>query len=141
VGYDEQQNIGFYGSYRANRQGIRLANYLVQHLAARGASPALIDAKAVDLPMFDQRYMDYPPGEAPVNLEELAESIRRADAFVFVADEYNWSIQPGLENLTDHLLAEWAWRPGAIASYSAGRFSGVRSGLARHGTLSEWARS
>ena len=29
------------------------------------------------------------------------------------------------------------WRPAAIASYSAGRFSGVRSGAAWHGILSE----
>ena len=46
-------------------------------------------------------------------------------------------VQPGLKNLTDHFLEEWFWRPAAIASYSAGRFSGVRAGLAWHGTLSE----
>ena len=39
--------------------------------------------------------------------------------------------------LTDHFLEEWFWRPAAIASYSAGRFSGVRAALAWHGTLSE----
>src|SRR3546814_8557362 len=46
-------------------------------------------------------------------------------------------MQPGLKNLTDHFLEEWFWRPAAIASYSAGRFSGVRSGIAWHSTLSE----
>ena len=29
----------FYGSYRRDRQGIRLADYLVQAFAARGAEP------------------------------------------------------------------------------------------------------
>jgi NAD(P)H-dependent FMN reductase len=42
-----------------------------------------------------------------------------------------------LKNLTDHFLEEWFWRPAAIASYSAGRFSGARAALAWHGTLSE----
>lgn len=127
----------FYGSYRSNRLGIRLAEYLVREFARLGASPELIDAQAIGLPMLDMWYGDYPPGTAPAVLEELASKIRAADAFVFVAGEYNWGIQPGLKNLTDHFLAEWNWRPAAIASYSAGRFAGVRSGLAWHGTLSE----
>jgi NAD(P)H-dependent FMN reductase len=42
-----------------------------------------------------------------------------------------------LKNLTDHFLEEWFWRPAAIASYSAGRIAGARSGLLWHGTLSE----
>ena len=67
----------------------------------------------------------------------LAEKIRLADAFVFVTGEYNWGVQPGLKNLTDHFLEEWYWRPATIASYSAGRFAGVRAGLAWHGILSE----
>jgi NAD(P)H-dependent FMN reductase len=46
-------------------------------------------------------------------------------------------MQPGLKNLTDHFLEEWFWRPAAIASYSAGRIAGARSGLLWHGTLSE----
>jgi NAD(P)H-dependent FMN reductase len=56
---------------------------------------------------------------------------------VFVTGEYNWGMQPGLKNLTDHFLEEWFWRPATIASYSAGRFSGARAATAWHGTLSE----
>src|SRR3981081_4224440 len=74
---------------------------------------------------------------APAAVEQRAQKIRAADGFVFVAGEYNWGIQPGLKNLTDHFLEEWFWRPAAIASYSAGRFSGVRAATAWHGTLSE----
>jgi NAD(P)H-dependent FMN reductase len=127
----------FYGSYRADRQGIKLARFLVQAFAARGADVELIDAKAVDLPMLDRMYKEYPPGTAPENLETLAGKIRTADAFVFVTGEYNWGVQPGLKNLTDHFLEEWFWRPAAIASYSAGRLAGVRAGTAWHGILSE----
>ncbi|MEG8013549.1 NADPH-dependent FMN reductase [Sphingomonas sp. 22R3R2A-7] len=126
-----------YGSYRSDRQGIRLAEWLVRAFAERGASAELIDAKAVDLPMLDRMYKEYPSGEAPPALEALAEKIRTANAFVFVTGEYNWGVQPGLKNLTDHFLEEWYWRPAAIVSYSAGRFAGARAGLAWHGVLSE----
>jgi NAD(P)H-dependent FMN reductase len=82
-------------------------------------------------------YKEYPPGTAPPAMEALAAKIRAADAFVFVTGEYNWGVQPGLKNLTDHFLEEWFWRPAAIVSYSGGRLSGVRSGALWHQTLSE----
>ena len=127
----------FYGSYRSDRMGIRLADYIVAGLKARGGDVELIDAKAVGLPLLDRMYKEHAPGSAPPALEKLASQIRDADAFVFVAGEYNWGVQPGLKNLTDHFLEEWFWRPAAIASYSAGRIAGARSGLLWHGTLSE----
>ena len=127
----------FYGSYRSDRLGIRLADYLVAGLRARGADAALIDAKAVGLPMLDRMYKEYAPGTAPATLETLAATIRTADAFVFVTGEYNWGMQPGLKNLTDHFLEEWFWRPAGIASYSAGRLAGARANFIWHGTLSE----
>lgn len=127
----------FYGSYRADRMGIRLAQFIVAGLKARGAEPELIDAQAVGLPMLDRMYKEHPKGGAPAAMEALAGKIRAADAFVFVTGEYNWGVQPGLKNLTDHFLEEWFWRPAAIASYSAGRFSGVRAGTAWHPILSE----
>lgn len=127
----------FYGSYRADRMGIRLADYLVRGLCKRGAAAELVDAKAVDLPMLDRMYKEYPAGSAPAPMEVLAAKIRNADAFIFVTGEYNWGPQPGLKNLTDHFLEEWYWRPAAIASYSAGRFSGVRAGTIWHSVLSE----
>ena len=131
------QILVFYGTYRSGRMGIRLAEFVVERLRRRGDAVELIDAKAVNLPMLDKMYKEYPPGEAPAQLEGLASKIRGADGFVFVTGEYNWGVQPGLKNLTDHFLEEWFWRPAAIASYSAGRLSGARAATAWHGTLSE----
>jgi NAD(P)H-dependent FMN reductase len=127
----------FYGSYRRDRMGIRLAEFIVSGLSARGAEAELIDAREVALPMLDRMYKEYQPGSAPQALEGLAGKIKAADAFVFVTGEYNWGVQPGLKNLTDHFLEEWFWRPAAIASYSAGRIAGARAALAWRGTLSE----
>jgi NAD(P)H-dependent FMN reductase len=126
-----------YGSYRSERKGIRLADFVVASLRARGESPELLDAKLVGLPMLDRMYKEYAKGEAPVAMEAVATKIRAADAFIFVVGEYNWGIQPGLKNLTDHFLEEWFWRPAAIVSYSGGRLSGARSNFLWHGTLSE----
>src|ERR1700694_2221686 len=112
----------FYGSYRSDRMGIRLARFVVEGLRSRGDDVELIDAKAVGLPMLDRMYKEHPKGTAPAALEKLAGQIRGADGFVFIAGEYNWGIQPGLKNLTDHFLEEWFWR---------------RAAPAWHGTLSE----
>jgi NAD(P)H-dependent FMN reductase len=127
----------FYGSYRSDRMGIRLAHFVVEGFRARGDDVELIDAREVNLPMLDRMYKEHKKGEAPAVLETLAGKIRDADGFVFITGEYNWGMQPGLKNLTDHFLEEWFWRPAAIASYSAGRFAGARAAIAWHGTLSE----
>ena len=127
----------FYGSYRSDRMGIRLANYVLEGFRARGDDVEFIDAKVVGLPMLDRMYKEYPKGSAPAAMEKLAAQIRSADGFIFIAGEYNWGVQPGLKNLTDHFLEEWFWRPAAIASYSGGRLSGAHAATAWHGTLSE----
>ena len=127
----------FYGSYRSDRMGIRLAQFVIEGFRARGDEVELIDAKAIGLPMLDRMYKEYPKGQAPAALETLAGKIRNADGFVFITGEYNWGMQPGLKNLTDHFLEEWFWRPAAIASYSAGRLSGPHAATAWHGTLCE----
>ncbi|MGV3731447.1 MAG: NADPH-dependent FMN reductase [Sphingopyxis sp.] len=126
-----------YGSYRRDRQGIKLANWLVDAIGARGDTAELIDAKTVGLPMLDRMFKEYPKGEAPPAMAELGDKIRAADGFVFVTGEYNWGPQPGLKNLTDHFLEEWFWRPAAIACYSAGPFAGVRAMMGWRDTLGE----
>ncbi|MGH8202562.1 MAG: NADPH-dependent FMN reductase [Steroidobacteraceae bacterium] len=127
----------FYGSYRSDRRGIRLADYLVRGLRSRGNDVELIDAREIGLPMLDRMFKEYAPGTAPEAMTRLAAKIRLADAFLFVVGEYNWGVQPGLKNLTDHYLEEWFWRPAAIANYSGGRLSGTRSSFAWHNILAE----
>ena len=127
----------FYGSYRSDRIGIRLAKFVVDGFAARGDTVELIDAKEVGLPIIDRMYKEHPKGQAPAALAALAQKIKAADAFVFVTGEYNWGVQPGLKNLTDHFLEEWFWRPAAIASYSPGRLGGARVNSTWHAILAE----
>jgi NAD(P)H-dependent FMN reductase len=127
----------FYGSYREPRFGIRLAKYATSRLCRREINAELIDAREVGLPMLSRMYKEYPKGTAPEAMETLAQKIRSADGFVFVSGEYNWGIQPGLKNLTDHFLEEWFWRPAAIVSYSFQRTGGARANYSWHGILNE----
>ena len=47
----------------------------------------LIYAKAVNLPMLERMFKEYPPGKAPESLQQLASKIRDADGFVLVAGD------------------------------------------------------
>ena len=125
------------GSVRRDRQGIKAARYILDKLAARGHEPVLVDPCEKELPLLDRMYKEFPKGEAPPLLEELADLFRRADGFVIVSAEYNQSVPPALKNLLDHFLEEYFWRPSAIVSYSAGRFGGVRAAVALRTILAE----
>lgn len=60
------------GSVRRDRQGIKAARYIIDKLAARGHEPVLVDPCEKVLPLLDRMYKEYPKGEAPPLLEELA---------------------------------------------------------------------
>jgi NAD(P)H-dependent FMN reductase len=110
----------FYGSVRAERQGIKYARFLNAQLSARGHQVSFVDPLEYRLPLLDKMHKEYPPGAAPDPLPKLADILRSADGFMIVSGEYNHSIPPALKNLLDHFLEEWFWRPSAIACYSAG---------------------
>jgi NAD(P)H-dependent FMN reductase len=80
-------------------------------------------------PLLDKMYKEYPKGEAPEQLEAVADFIRQADGFLVISGEYNHGIPPALKNMLGHYLEEWFWRPSAIACYSAGAFGGVRAAM------------
>ncbi len=126
-----------YGSVRGARQGIKLARFLVHQVEARGHAAHLLDPLELRLPLLDRMYKEYPDGDAPAPLEEIAARLRRADGFIIVSGEYNHGIPAALKNLLDHFLEEWFWRPSAIACYSAGMFGGVRAAMQLRATLAE----
>ena len=125
------------GSVRRDRMGIRAAHLIVQALTERGHTPVLVDPMVVRLPLLDRMYKEHAKGEAPPELERLAELYRRADGFVVVSAEYNNSIPPALSNLLDYFLEEYFWRPSAIVCYSAGQFGGVRAAMQLRMMLAE----
>jgi NAD(P)H-dependent FMN reductase len=126
-----------YGSVRSARQGIKAARFIVEECRKRGHNATLIDPAEVRLPLLDRMYKEYSAGEAPENLERLANQIRGADAFIIVSGEYNHSIPPALSNLLDHFLEDYFWRPSAIVCYSGGAFGGVRAAMQLRAMLCE----
>ena len=126
-----------FGSVRTRRRGDAAVRYVEKRLRARGHRTTLLDARDLELPLLDRMYKEFPAGEAPENLQRMAEVLVPADAFVIVSGEYNHAPPPGLTNMLDHFLEEWFWRPSAIVSYSAGVFGGVRAAMQLRAILCE----
>jgi NAD(P)H-dependent FMN reductase len=129
------------GSVRAERQGLRVARFLIERLEARGIEAPLVDPAALGLPLLDRMYKEYAPGTAPPALEDLAALYRRSDAFVVVSAEYNHSIPPALSNTLAYFLEEYFWRPSAICCYSAGQYGGVRAAMQLRAMMAELGAS
>ncbi len=126
-----------FGSVRAERQGIKAARYVVKAIERRGWEAMLIDPLEYRLPLLDRMYKEFPRGQAPAVMEQLAEIYRRADGFAIVSGEYNHGIPPALKNLLDHFLEEYFWRPAGIICYSGGYFGGVRAAMQLRMSLAE----
>lgn len=125
------------GSVRRDRAGTRLTRYLERQISARGIKAVLLDPMVLNLPLLDRMYKEYPRGEAPNDMETAAGFIRSADGVIVVSAEYNHGIPPALKNTLDHFLEEWFHKPAGIATYSAGRFGGVRAAMQLRMTLAE----
>lgn len=126
-----------YGSVRPARKGILAANYIKKQVEARGHKVHFIDPMEHKLPLLEKMYKEYDEGQAPDYLESIATMLKEADGFIIVTGEYNHSIPPALKNLLDHFQKEYFFKPSAIASYSAGRFGGVRAAVHVRAILGE----
>jgi NAD(P)H-dependent FMN reductase len=125
------------GSVRRDRMGARAAQLVARELEERGHEVHLVDPLDLQLPLLDRMYKEHAAGEAPANLEKLAQLYRSVDGFLVVSAEYNHGIPPALKNLLDHFLEEYFWRPSGIVCYSAGGFGGVRAAMQLRMTLAE----
>lgn len=126
-----------YGSVRSDRQGIKAAKYLFKKLNERGHTVHFIDPLHYNLPLLDKMYKEFHEGKAPENMEEIAGKLRESDGFLLVTGEYNHGVPPALKNLLDHFQTEYFFKPSAIASYSAGRYGGVRAAVQLRSILGE----
>ena len=129
--------VVFYGSARSARQGIKAARFICQQCEARGHQVTLIEPGSHPLPLLDRMYKEYADGEAPELLQQIADAVSAADAFVVVSGEYNHTVPPGLSNLMDHFLEQYFFKPSGIVSYSAGPFGGVRAAMTLRAMLGE----
>ena len=117
----------FIVSTRKGRKGEAVARWFETRAREHGGFEIeLVDLAAVNLPLFDEpehpRFQRY----QHEHTKRWSEQIARADAFVFVTPEYNYSAPPSLINALDYLLHEWAYKPVGFVSYG-GVSGGTRS--------------
>lgn len=80
----------------------------------------------------------YGKGEAPAPMEEMARTIKEADAYVIVTAEYNHSVPPGLLSLLGHFGgSNYAYKPCGIVTYSPGPWGGMRAAMSLRPVLAE----
>lgn len=112
-------------STRPGRVGPAVAAWIYERAVEHGGFDVeLVDLAEVNLPMFDEpkhpRFGDY----THAHTKAWSAIVARADAFVFVSPEYNYSLPPSLLNAIDFLHREWAYKPAGFVSYG-----GVSGGL------------
>jgi chromate reductase, NAD(P)H dehydrogenase (quinone) len=108
----------FVGSLRAGSLNRKLAGALVR-LAAPGLALEIVEIG--DLPLYNQD-LDHAP---PAPWSRLRDTVRAADAVLFVTPEYNRSVPGALKNAIDVASRPyghnaWNGKPGAIVSASPG---------------------
>ena len=116
----------FLGSVRRQRQGHKVAAWVVDRLKQRGHEVHLIDPLQHPdlLSLIDQ--FKTKPDPSP-DFQQVASWIKEADGYVAVTPEYNHGYSGTLKCALDCFLEEYYFKPFAIVSYSAGSMGGIRA--------------
>ena len=112
------------GSIRRNRESAKVAQYAVDWLSRLdGVRTELLDLKALDLPMMEERlrFRD----DAPAGVLELSAKVDQADAIVIVTPEYSGGYPGVLKNALDYLKPEFRRKPFGIITVSAAETGGI----------------
>lgn len=118
--------------------GRRVALWVESALQQRGHAVETIDPVETPLPLLVKPHFAYAQGKAPKTLEDMAEKLRKADAYVCVTPEYNHAPSPALLNTLNHFGSSvFSFKPSAIVSYSAGQWGGTRAAAGLRPILSE----
>ena len=111
-------------STRRDRQSIKVARFVLARLRQRpGVATELLDLLEYNFPIMEERL--HHRDDPPPRLQEFADKIGRADAFIIVTPEYNNGYPGVLKNALDYLLPEYERKPVGIATVSAGGHGGI----------------
>ncbi len=103
---------------RPGRHGPAVATWFLEH-ARRHAKfdIELVDLAEVNLPLLDEpnhpRFQRY----ENEHTKRWSAIVARADAFVFVTPEYDFSPPASLVNALQYLFVEWNYKPASFVSY------------------------
>ncbi len=114
-------------STRPGRAGKPIADWFEGVARAHGKfNVELVDLLEVNLPVFNEASHPRLGKYEHEHTKAWSATVKRADAFVLVTPEYNFSTPPALLNALDYLSAEWAYKPAGFVSYG-GVSGGLRS--------------
>lgn len=115
-------------STREGRKGPLIAEWFEQEARDHGKfALESIDLQAVNLPMMNEPEHPRMRRYHHEHTRQWSATVDRADAFVFVIPEYNFSAPPSFVNAMDYLVHEWGYKPVGFVSY--GGISGGTRGV------------
>lgn len=121
------------GSTRPGRVGLPVGTWVADRARAHGAFDARVaDLAELALPLFDEPHHPRLQRYEHAHTKRWSALVGAADAFAFVAPEYNHGIAAPLKNALDYLAVEWRRKPAGIVSYG-----GVSAGLRAVGQLKQ----
>ncbi|OWA54898.1 hypothetical protein BV898_19289, partial [Hypsibius exemplaris] len=132
--------ILFLGTVRQPRNADRVLKFIQPALEARNITVTVFDPLELHLDEVIKpiQYYNKSAETIPQSLLDLQTRIKAADGFVVVTAEYHGSIAPGLLNVMNQFPPNaYVFRPGAIFSYSKGRFGGIRAAMQLRSYLSD----
>jgi NAD(P)H-dependent FMN reductase len=115
-------------STRDGRQGPAVADWLLAQARAHGTFRVEpVDLAEMNLPLFDEPTHPRLAQYEHAHTKAWSAIVSRADAFVFVTPEYDFSAPASLVNALQYLVREWAYKPVGFVSY--GGVSGGTRGV------------
>ena len=115
-------------STRQGRQGAPVGIWFLECARTHGKfNVELVDLADVNLPLFDEPKHPASGQYEHEHTKAWSAIVSRADAFVFVTPEYDYSAPASLINAVQYLHKEWAYKPVGFASY--GGVSGGARGV------------
>jgi FMN reductase len=94
--------LGVAGSTRGQSYSTRALKIVLEHAKKQGAEVRLLELGKAALPLYN------PNAEASKEVEQAAEHVAWADAFVLATPDYHGSMSGGLKNFLDYFYEEFA---------------------------------
>ncbi|HUG95975.1 MAG TPA: NAD(P)H-dependent oxidoreductase [Nitrososphaera sp.] len=100
--------LGVAGSTRKGSYSARALAIALEHVKKQGAEVRMLELNKTVLPLYD------PNAPASKELEQAAEAVAWADAFILASPDYHGSMSGALKNFLDHFYEEFG---GKIFGY------------------------
>lgn len=113
------------GSTRPGRAGPTIAKWVANAAHAQGTFEVeLVDLADFKLPLLDEAIHPVMQQYQHGHTKRWAESVRSADAYIFVTPEYDYFPSAALINAVQVLSKEWNYKAAGVVSYG-----GISGGL------------